>query len=314
MNVTGNSMAAERRQADSCRGMTLFEVSLVMAIMVLLALTFSIGVPAAIDNARDRAVVDQLVRLKRAVVGTPREIQRGQDNVTRFGFVGDMGNLPSSLTQLAEVGALPDYVVESITQLGHGWRGPYLITAPMDLLEDPWGNAVVLDTTAGTSAFTGAPIVATIKVPGPDGTVGTSDDGLIEIHKGEAFSRVFGYVRRNGNILAGVDVKLSYPSAGAVATSTTATDTSGFFEFLDVPHGDRIFEVMPLLAYKDDTGFATSNNADDVEFVVENLGKDATTISSFTLTYTSDPPGFYRRVRLNGTTVYNSNSPQERVR
>ncbi len=282
-----------------------------MAIMLVLAITVSIGVPAAVGNARERAAEDQLVRLKRAVVGTPRLVELGQRNINRFGYVADMGSLPSSIQDLAEIGVQLDFVVESITQLGHGWRGPYLLTAPMDLLEDPWGHPVVFAATTATSAFTGAPLVATIKIPGPDGTIDTSDDRLIEIAKGEAFSRVFGYVRRNGSTLAGIDVKLTYPAAGAVATSTIATDQGGFFEFLDVPHGDRVFEVMPLLAYKADTGLATSNNGDDVEFVVENLGKDSTTISSFTLTYTSDPPAYYKKVKLNGNTVYDDNTPRK---
>ena len=171
---------------------------------------------------------------------------------------------------------------------------------------DPWGNAFVYSTTPGTSTFTGAPIVASIRSMGPDGTSSTSDDIVAEIHESEAFSRVFGYVRRGSLLVAGVDVKLSYPSAGAVATTTVTTDSGGFFEFSNVPHGDRVFEIMPKLAYQNDTAIVSGAAADDVQFKVENLGKDATAIALFVLTYSSSPPAYFRTARINGNIVFNS--------
>ena len=304
--LTFRQMSCPSKSSAGARGVSLLEALLAMTVIVVLGLSVAIAIPSAMDSAREEAVRDRLLRLRRGIIGTPASIQLNERNVHRFGYIGDMGSLPTALADLSEVGSQPDFTVDDVTLLGRGWRGPYVATAPADPLLDPWGNAFVYSTTSGTSTFTGAPIVGSIRSTGPDGTASTSDDIVAEIHEAEVFSHVFGYVRRGSPFVAGVNVTVSYPSAGALATITMTTDSGGFFEFSDVPHGDRVFELAPKLAYQDDTAVVSGNSADNVQLIVENLGKDATAITSFTLTYTSSPPAYFRSALIDSNSVFNS--------
>ena len=254
------------------RGTSLPEVTLALSVLALLAYSFGFMVPLTMEQNRSEQTREQVMRVKRALIGEPSVIRLGEGNISRFGYVGDMGSFPAALGNLIDIGAQPAYEVTSIIELGSGWRGPYIATDPLDFLEDPWGNPLELDTTQKTSASTGSTVVATIRSLGGDGVADTADDESVEIYKGEAKSDLFGYIRDpGGNTIPGVDVVISYPDAGSIITTTTATDADGFYSFGLIPHGERVIEVNPKLSYQQDTAFTTTVQFSDVEFVIENL-------------------------------------------
>ena len=294
------------RFADE-RGMSLMELVLAMGIMLLLGGMVTVAVPSSIEAAREASATAQLGRVKEGMIG--ERFTTAAAGANRFGFLGDIGRLPATLDELANIGSLPDYAVDPVLQVGAGWRGPYVSTFPSDSLVDPWNNDLVLDAAAGTSAFSGAPIVAEIRSMGPDATDETADDFTMELHTSEVEARVFGYaVRSTGDPMTDLDVDLTVPVNGTLSTSSTTTDSSGFYEFADIPHGERVVSPSPGIAYRPGSAATSGGNNRHVEFVVENLGASAVSLTSLTATYAVT--AYYRVVRIDGNTVFNNQNPR----
>ncbi len=292
-------------------GISLLEVTLALAVVTVLAFSFGFMVPVMMDENRENSAKDQIMRVKEALVGQPSQVRLGRENLSRFGYIGDMGGFPAALSDLVEIGTQPEYSVTSIVELGLGWRGPYIATDPLGFLEDPWGRPIEFDTTQKTSASTGSTVLATIRSTGPDGVSGNTDDSVVEIYEGEVSANMFGYVRdTSGNTIPGVTVMISYPTAGTVATVSDVTDVEGLYEFGLIPHGERVIELFPKLSFQKDTAFTDGSFLADVVFTVENLGKDSTTVSSFTLTYSSSPQAYFEQVEINDVQVFNQTNPR----
>ena len=299
------------RVAGNACGVSLLEVTLSLAVVTLLSFSFGFVVPITMEQNREDTAKEQIMRVKKALIGEPSQVRRGQENINRFGYLGDMGSFPANLADLVEIGTQPEFSVTSIIELGLGWRGPYIATDPLDFLEDPWGEPLELDTTQKISASTGSTVIATVRSTGSDGVSGNDDDAVVEIYEGEASSNLFGYVRdTSGNTIPGVTVKISYPTAGTVASVSDVTDAEGLYEFGFIPHGERVIELAPKLSFQRDTAFSTTAALSDVEFVIENLGKDSTNVSSFTLTYSSSPQGYFEQVWINGNLLVNESTPR----
>ena len=304
-------MTRMRPHANQQRGAGLLETVTALGVIAILAFSFGFMVPTSTEANREARVREQLLRVKKALIGEPSNVRRGQINLNRFGYMGDMGTFPGALEDLVEVGVQPDYVVADIIQLGTGWRGPYIATDPLDFLEDPWGNPLDLDTTVMPSAVTGSTVIATLSSAGADGFLGTGDDHIVEIYEGEASSDLFGYIRdTSGNTISGVVVTLSRAENGLVATDVTSTNEDGLYEFGFVPHGERVIQIDPKLAYQKETAFTTNAFLNDVEFTIENLGQDDSTVSSFTLTYSSSPAAYFQQVWINDVQVFDSVNPR----
>src|SRR6185436_9639935 len=90
----------------------------------------------------------------------------GKPGEARFGFVGDVGRLPVTFTELAQQGSLPAFSTNTTRAIGMGWRGPYVNigTSANDYLTDPFGHAY-------TGASSGQ-----VRSAGPDGIAGNGDD------------------------------------------------------------------------------------------------------------------------------------------
>ncbi len=293
------------------RGISLLEVTLAMGIVALLGATFTVALPSAIDSARDRRALIQLQNVKEGLIGQRLTIRRFPDSPPGFGYIGDMGTLPASLAEIVDVGAQPNYLLNPILQIGAGWRGPYITTNALDPLLDPWGNALVWDTVPGTGAFSGAPIVATIRSMGPDGTDLTPDDLSLEIHTSEAMARLFGFaIRSDGTPMAGMQVDVVVPVSGILSTTSLTTDAGGFYDFSSISHGDRIVRVQPGVELQPGSVSVFGGSSHNVRFTVENLGSSALSITSLTANYPTGPQAFYRRIRVNGVVVHNVNNPR----
>jgi len=294
------------RGSDSTGG-SLIEVAVAMAIVAILSGVALVSVPSLVDSVREDSARAQLIRIRKAIVGERRQTEAGNGRLD-FGYIGDMGRLPSTLDELTRAGDQPDYRVDAGTALGHGWRGPYLARGPSDFLVDPWGNAVALDLTEHSSTYTGGTVVATLTSAGPDGTSATPDDILVEVHESEVRARIVGYVRNKGSAASGVDVTLRYPDDGSSASATAVTDAAGFYEFAGIAFGDRVLEYAPHIDYVEDTGVVTAGNGNDIEFSIENIGHEALNVTAFSLTYTASEPAWYEEIHINGVELWDENN------
>jgi len=113
----------------------LIEILVALAMLSILAGALAPFVVQEMNRTRRSDTSERLVRLMEGMVGRTSE--------GLFGYVGDMGGLPNSLTDLVQQGVQPAFT-QTIYGFGVGWNGPYVTeTAPSaDPLMDAWGTAI----------------------------------------------------------------------------------------------------------------------------------------------------------------------------
>lgn len=283
----------------------MIETVIAITIIAVMAGAFTTALYSTVRNSRDAAVLDQLDRIKKGIVGEPRRSPPGELNLIRYGYVGDMGSLPSSIAALEAAGTQPLFQVNTSLQIGLGWSGPYIPATLNNFAVDPWGQGLVYTVATGTNATIGATTLGTIRSTGPDLTNNTADDHVVEIYEAEVRTDLVGYVKDEfGGPIPGVVVKISYPTEGVMGSTSDTTDSNAFYSFDNVPHGLRPLELFPKLAYKRASGTTSGGGGRDVNFTVQNLGKDATTFTSMTVTYITSPATTFSKVIVDGTTVF----------
>ncbi len=164
-------------------------------------------------RSNEGSVQQQEKTLNAAIFGDPAN--------GRFGFVGDVGRLPTSLSELVSRGSLPafhttDGGTPHVGNIGYGWNGPYLggFFSDADIVTDPWGQAFSYSGSGGTAGQ--------VTSGGADGTVGTSDDITFPIHAPATTGTVFITVIANGIANPfGAAAKLYYPANGEQAVTAT---------------------------------------------------------------------------------------------
>lgn len=105
-------------------------------IIVVLGIVAAVAIPKFTDiaeSSRVNATRQEMVALKRAIVGNPGATAGGE-YIDR-GFEGDIGFVPSQLLDLAKK---PDSVAayNKLTRLG--WNGPYIDSSGSNYLKDAW--------------------------------------------------------------------------------------------------------------------------------------------------------------------------------
>ncbi|MCG2721354.1 MAG: type II secretion system GspH family protein [Thermodesulfovibrionales bacterium] len=139
-------------RAKSRNGFTLLEVIVVMGIIslmvgILVPMVYRLWESNEIDITKER-----MRDLKIAMVGDPKLIQNGVR--TNFGFVGDNGQLPGTISN-----ALLPYMPSGYN--------------PNNCYQDAWGNKFEYTVTPDPP---GRNVSATLKSKGPDGILGNDDD------------------------------------------------------------------------------------------------------------------------------------------
>jgi prepilin-type N-terminal cleavage/methylation domain-containing protein len=140
-------------------GFTLIEIVVVLILMSLLVGAFA---PLAAGQIRGQRVRLTQDRMQQVLIGMIGDRARGG-----YGYLGDLGQLPTVLTELNERGVQTPYAVDPNDGIGAGYNGPYVAEGLRSdvALADAWGTP--FQYTAGTPQLIS---------PGADRTVGTGDD------------------------------------------------------------------------------------------------------------------------------------------
>ena len=290
----------------SARGIGLMAAMVLVGLMAVLA---GISAPIAsqvLVSQRTLGLRGELDALKVAIAGNPNLIIT--DGRADFGYIGTVGDLPTSLSDLWLKASFPGYTFDtSATLVGAGWVGPYVpkttVTRLLDFDRDAFGNLYTYTSTEFNRSGDNALVAARIASAGPDGIAGNGDDLLVDLLKAEVFSQVTGTAKRNNQELAGATITLNSPSAGVVTQRFTVSDSNGQFTFDDVTFGFRSLSVDPKLTYETGTAKAKNPGSRNLEFKMTNFATNAVDVDSIRLTFAT-PTAWFEEVKFGNTTVF----------
>jgi len=212
------------------------EVLMTITVMTVLAVASIDLVSDSMNETKFEQTRQMLDRIKIAIVGDP---SIKENNVrTSFGFVGDMGALPSALTDLTAQGSQTAYSGPTSTnRIGAGWNGPYAQVAigSADLTKDAWGNALTYTLTSPTLSITSR------GSDGATGGTGYAQDITVSIAEAEWRGTVYGYIHTDGIPYASTSTVTLYRASGTgtVSSGTYSATSNGYFTFTNIPFGKR---------------------------------------------------------------------------
>lgn len=283
--------------------------------------------------------ITELQKLKTAIVGDHNSRSNGER--VSFGFVGDIGSLPSSLDRLRTRGGLGLSTLDTNIQIAYGWVGSYIESAfssdLADFKTDGWGNLYAYSTTQYANA-PGDTVLAKITSLGADGSVGGSGynaDIFVEIKKDEVLSDINGCVSDAvGGPIVNAIIRIYEPDGnGGLSVSSDNTDVTGCYTVLNVTQGIRALTIQrtsgiesegyrsgigrSIVTLKEITGLgtiilvgiplATGDSGNDLDFEIQNLLGENVDIIDFSVVYTpfdvvTGPT--YDGMKMGGPTIW----------
>jgi len=311
----------------------MLELILVIVIIGILVSVAAQSMKSSSENERFDLTTREMESLARAIIGDERLISNGYR--VDFGYVGDIGALPSDL--------------DALTTNPGGfatWNGPYLRGDFVENIDgfknDAWGSPYSYGGgIAIQSSGNGSSITKQFANNIADLTSNT----------------VVGFVRDAagtppGDSASNVAVTIFYPDgAGSVTNSTTTPSRAGEFEFSSlVPIGihriqavvsgvndtsSKYLAIYPAsvslaelrfpeaiwaggapgggsggIILVDSTQYFPGGDCEDVGFSITNSSGSPIDLTSIILTWPS-PTAYYRRVRYDGGTVWQGTNPRK---
>lgn len=234
------------------KGFTVIELLMVMLLVGILAVVAVDVVSDTTSESRFEETVNRLKQIQNAMIGDPNLKEGGAR--TSFGYLGDVGGIPTAGQGLAALTTNPGvpvagYAINSTVRFGIGWNGPYLSggNSGTDYTTDLWGNALV---------YSPAAVPPTVVSRGSDGAAGGTgfaQDITVSMPVELRVATVRGFICVNGApFTASAEVQLNYPNGSGVLTQTTDAvipAENGQFSFANVPMGIRSITVyIPSIA------------------------------------------------------------------
>ncbi len=212
-------------------GFTIVELVMVIALLSVLAtMTFTtLGDNVDANHyAETRAKMDAI---RTAILG--EDTVDGEGHRTRFGYLGDMGNFPVTLSSLTTQGSQPNWAYDTFYGFGSGWRGPYLAENFSNALAvdlDAWGNSFVYTTSP-------IPSITSQAADKANGGVLFDKDLVMSMSTNMWMSSVVGVVSDGPLRVGTATVEIRYPVQGAQTAVTNSSTASGTYVFNTVPYG-----------------------------------------------------------------------------
>jgi len=297
------------------KGLSLIEVIIILAVLAVLVALLVPSSVQVLTGARRDTTLDEMENLQIAMIGDPNLKNSGVRS--SFGYIGDMGNLPATLDDLLTQGAQPAYAFNSSLGVGAGWRGPYITLGPGSDAEshkkDAFGNDYTYDGTDyvnGQGQTVDAKLV-TLGADGVAGGTGNDEDVTLETLRAETTATVTGYAfAPDASPLDTATVTINYPAGGTLTTATTTTDSSGFYQFTNVPFGIRSVSFNPRLLYVPGSARATTSAWNTVEFRVANFSGSPIIVGTLQPTFTATGGvSYFRNVLWDSASAYTCTTP-----
>ncbi len=216
-------------------GFTLVELVITIVIIGIIATVATRQMSNSIDDARFEQTKKELNQLAYAITGNPEISTDGARS--NFGYIGDVGTLPTNLTAL-------------VTNPGGyaTWDGPYIDggTSGTEHLTDAWGTSYTFTDTLIRSTGSGMFI---------DKIFATSTNALLNNN----INGIFMDAARSmpgGTYKDSILLKLTYPDGtGGIKDTIINPNNSGNFTFTNIPVGNHTLTAI----YIPDTDTTTYN-------------------------------------------------------
>lgn len=219
------------------RGVTLIELMLVLVLLAIIGTITYSQLRNYSDASRFDVTRTRLDAIRVAIQGDTSVDKDGQRR--HFGYHGDMGRLPASLTELVTRGAQPAWSFNTFYGVGAGWRGPYVTSEVVGALaidKDAWGRTFLYTTSPSRVISLGA--------DGAAGGVLMATDQTMNLAVSERMATVSGILADGDTRLSARTVELRRPVNGTLSATNAVTTASGFFTFSSVPFGVRSLTLL----------------------------------------------------------------------
>lgn len=295
-------------------GFTLIETVSALAIISLLTVGLASLSNYVLNQSQTRTTNDNLNQLRRAISGNPVIVVN--EARTSFGYVGDMGKLPTNIEDLWVKDNQPAFDFDTGKKAGAGWNGPYLELGAVEMAaaftRDGWGNRLSYNRYQNPilRPVFGAKSLALLASLGPDLTLGNNDDIAINFFESEMISRIQGYVKDTaGNMVSGVRLNVNYPVDGVLYSQPIYSDATGYYSISNISYGNRSITMEPKLVLAPGTLTVSGTASQHLKFNIKNFDAVDHNVASLKLSYVISPQARFGEIKVGGASVYKYPSP-----
>ncbi len=220
------------QRLKSQNGYSLFELIMVMIVISVLTATSLRYMESSVDNSRVEETKVELNQFADGIIGDEQLIS-GNHRID-YGYVGDVGSLPISLSDLVTNPGLAT------------WDGPYLHddfyassgASESEYLIDGWGKTYSYASSLNISSTGGSTTITKALANSTDAILNnTLSFNIVDID----------YCPPGTTNIDSVIFNLTYPNgSGGYQTDSKFPSAGGFVEFISIPIGQQTLEVIEL--------------------------------------------------------------------